>query len=395
MANAYVPGLLTPSYKPASYDDPKWVEEFMLEHIGTFRFNKLMGGTDKPIQYRYELKKKGEFMKIPLLGAARKRGVVNNMALKGREETADEHIFNVGINLYRHAFAVTEWDERRSPIELMPTLRETMMDWIKVQSRDHAIDAMFSVKLNTTMHVPMRNPDATQVLTGDPAVVNIQTQATAAEMNTWMIDNNDRVVFGVKNPSDTLPNATVFATSLAAMDSADKFGAAMINIMKDKADTAHQRRGTNPGYGIRPLTMGGDDETGYVILASLGAFNQALADTDIKEFNKSLVGGGGAKSGQSNPYFASGDLLWNNCVIKRIPEFGEHSSTVGRVIMLGKQAIIYAQGDDITFRPESDDYEHLKGLAIRESCGMAKLQRELANGKKIDANTVTGFCKIA
>lgn len=393
MANAYVTGLLNPSTKPASYDDPQWVAEFMTEHIGTFRFNKLMGGTDKPIQYRYELKKKGEFMKIPLLGAARKRGVVNNMALKGREETADEHLFNVGINLYRHAFAVTEWDERRSPVELLPTLRETMMDWIKVQSRDHAIDAMFSTALNTTHITPLRNPDATQVLVGDPAVVNIQTTATSGQLNTWIADNNDRVVFGLLNPADTLPNAA-FATCLTTMTSTDKFGAAMINIMKDKADTAHQRRGTNPGYGIRPLTMGADDETGYVILASLKSFNQALADTDIKEFNKSLVAGNGAKSGTSNPYFASGDLMWNNCVIKRIPEISEHSATVGRVIMMGKQALIYAQGDDISFRPESDDYEHLKGLAIRESCGIAKLQRELADGRKIDANTVTGFCRI-
>lgn len=393
MANAYVTGLLNPSTKPTSYNDPQWVAEFMTEHIGTFRFNKLMGGTDKPIQYRYELKKKGEFMKIPLLGAARKRGVVNNMALKGREETADEHLFNVGINLYRHAFAVTEWDERRSPVELLPTLRETMMDWIKVQSRDHAIDAMFSTALNTTHIAPLRNPDATQVLPGDPAVVNIQTTATSGQLNTWIADNNDRVVFGLLNPADTLPNAA-FATCLTTMTLTDKFGAAMINIMKDKADTAHQRRGTNPGYGIRPLTMGADDETGYVILASLKAFNQALADTDIKEFNKSLVAGNGAKSGTSNPYFASGDLMWNNCVIKRIPEISEHSATVGRVIMMGKQALIYAQGDDISFRPESDDYEHLKGLAIRESCGIAKLQRELADGRKIDANTVTGFCRI-
>lgn len=393
MANAYVTGLLNPSTKPASYDDPQWVAEFMTEHIGTFRFNKLMGGTDKPIQYRYELKKKGEFMKIPLLGAARKRGVVNNMALKGREETADEHLFNVGINLYRHAFAVTEWDERRSPVELLPTLRETMMDWIKVQSRDHAIDAMFSTALNTTHITPLRNPDATQVLMGDPAVVNIQTTATSGQLNTWIADNNDRVVFGLLNPADTLPNAA-FATCLSTMGAGDKFGAAMINIMKDKADTAHQRRGTNPGYGIRPLTMGADDETGYVILASLKSFNQALADTDIKEFNKSLVAGNGAKSGTSNPYFASGDLMWNNCVIKRIPEISEHSATVGRVIMMGKQALIYAQGDDISFRPESDDYEHLKGLAIRESCGIAKLQRELADGRKIDANCVTGFCRI-
>jgi hypothetical protein len=394
MANAYNTGFLDPTYKPTNYDDPKWVGEFMKEHIGTFRFNKLMGGTDKPVQYKYELKSRGEFMKLPLLGAARKRGVVNNMALQGREEQADQHIFNIGINLFRHAFAVTEWDERRSPVELMPHLRPVMMDWIKDQSRDHMIDAMFSVALNKPMATPLRNPDPTQVLPGDPAIVNIQTQATAAELNTWMTDNNDRVVFGTSNPADAPPVAGNFAGSVAAMGAADKFGTGMIDIMKDKADTAHQRRGTNPGYGIRPLKIGGDDETGYVILASLKAFNQLKTDSVLMDFNKALVSGAGKDSGENNPYFTSADLMWNNCVIKRVPEIGEHNATTGRVVMMGAQAMIYAQGDDISFRPAKDDYDHLHGLAIRESCGIGKLQRELTNGKKVDANLITGFCRL-
>jgi len=165
--------------------------------------------------------------------------------------------------------------------------------------------------------------------------------------------------------------------------------------LKDRADLAHKT-----GYGIEPLTLGEDDETGYVVLCSVGYFNKLRKDTEIKEFNKALVSGAGAGSGSRNPYFASGDLMWDNLVIKRIPEMGEHTDvtnttdkTFSRAILLGKQAIALCLGDDTQFRPLERDYGNMKSVAIRESLGVGKMQRELANGSKVDFGCITHIAK--
>jgi hypothetical protein len=379
------------SAKPASFDDPVWRTQYMLEWLGTFRYNKMMGGSgDTPIHYFSEVKSRGEYIKVPLLGAMRKNGVSGNMVLEGREEKADEHLYNCRIEHWRNAIGVTEWDERRRPVELLPQLRPLLMNWSKTRLRDYVTDGIWSTALHTTIHVPLRNPDATQVLSGDPAIVNVQAQATTTQLNAWLTANGDRIMFG---GNDTVPVAGNFASSVAACTTATDYpSAANLTKLKDRADLAHKS-----GYGIEPLRIGDDDETGYVLLCSLGYFNKLRNDTDIKEFNKALVQTSGSNGGgKSNPYFASGDLMWDNIVIKRIPEMGEHrdivnttDKTFSRAALLGKQAVALCLGDDTQFRPLERDYGNSKSVAIRESLGVGKIQRELANGSRIDYGVVS------
>ncbi len=390
MASPYVVGMPDVTAKPASFDDPVWRQQYMLEWIGTFRFNKLMGdGGDTPIHYVSEVKARGEYIKIPLLGAMKKKGVTGNMVLEGREEKADEHLYNCKIEHWRNAIGVTEWDERRRPVELLPQLRPLLMNWSKARLRDYIIDGLFSTGLHTTIHAPLRNHDATQVIAGDPSPTAVQTQATTTQLNAWLTANTDRIMFG---GNDTVPVSNNFVSSVqACTTNSDYPSATNVTKIKDRADLAHKA-----AYGIEPLSLGEDDETGYVLLCSLGYYNKLRQDTDIKEFNKSLVAGNGSGSGVKNPYFSSGDLMWDNVIIKRIPELGEHTDvtnttdkTYSRAILLGKQAIAMCLGDDVQFRPLERDYGNSKSVAIRESLGVGKMQRELANGSKVDFGCVT------
>lgn len=396
MASPYVTGLPDVTAKPTSFDDPAWRAQYMLEWLGSFRYNKMMGADgNSPIHYFSELKSRGEYMKIPLLAGLRKKGVTGNMVLEGREEKADQHIYNCKIEHFRNAVGVSEWDERRAPVELLPQLRPLLMNWSKTSLRDYVTDALFSVGLHKTMHVPLRNPDPTQVIAGDPAITNMQTQATTGELNAWLTANDDRVQFG---GNTTTPSAGNFVASVAAVTGGGTNypTAANLTKLKDRADLAHKS-----GYGIEPVSIGEDDESGYVMLCSLGYFNRLRLDTDIKEFNKALVAGNGAGTGQKNPYFASGDLMWDNIVIKRIPEMGEHrdvtntaDKTWSRGILLGKQAVALCLGDDTQFRPLERDYGNSKSVAIRESLGVGKIQRELASGSKIDYGCVTHIAQF-
>lgn len=392
MASPYVIGLPDATAKPTSFDDPRWKQQYMMEWVGTFRYNKMMGDTgNDPIHYFSEVKSRGEYIKVPLLGALRKKGVFGNMVIEGREEKADEHIYNCKIEHWRNAVAVTEWDERRRPVELLPEVRPLLMTWSKTRLRDYVTDALFSTGLHTTIHAPLRVHDSTQVISGDPSPTPVQAQATTTQLNAWLTANTDRIQFG---GNDTVPVSGNFASSVAACTTAGDYPSATnLTKLKDRADTAHQSPNR---YGIEPVRIGDDDETGYVLLASLGYFNKLRQDTDIKEFNKALTQNSGSGGGMKNPYFASGDLMWDNIVIKRVPEMGEHrdivnttDKTFSRAILLGKQALALCLGDDTQFRPYERDAGNIKAVAIRESLGVGKVQRELADGSKIDYGCVT------
>ena len=67
--------------------------------------------------------------------------------------------------------------------------------------------------------------------------------ATAAQRNTWLVNNSDRVLFGASKSNNT----GVYATSLTNIDNtADKLTAAQITLAKRIARTATPK--------IRPIT---------------------------------------------------------------------------------------------------------------------------------------------
>ena len=86
-------------------------------------------------------------------------------------------------------------------------------------------------------------------ITADGNVQITYAAATAGQRNTWLVNNADRVLFGI-----TKANAVsgVYATSLATVDNtADKMTAAQLTSAKRLARTANPRSGRSGSTATR------------------------------------------------------------------------------------------------------------------------------------------------
>jgi Protein of unknown function (DUF4043) len=376
------------SYSPSGFNKPVFESEFLVETVHKNPFGKYTGPENgkMPIQLKFQLKKGGQNITFPMMGRLKKRGVTGNMALEGREEALDRHKFNIAVEYFRNAVKLSERDEKFSFAQALPYVRQSLMVWSKEQMRDEIIDASFSTGFNVTMATPLINPDPTMVLPGDPVPTPIKTQATTAQLNTWLTNNADRVTFGSAAASLTPGN---FAASLGNVSGpSDAFGAKMISRMKMMAEQADPH--------ITPMEVGPNGEHYYVIFADWASFAQAQRDPDIRAFMKDSMAreGGGY---EKNPIRTGGDLEWDGCVIKKVIQMSPHdfASGKGRQVLMGINAIGVAIGADPSFSEASiKDYDFISGIGIKECRGSAKMQRDYGAGRMVDYATITGFSNL-
>jgi len=390
---SYAVGYGTESLNPSGFNLPLFKTTYMTEYVRTNRFNKYMGmDATMPIQIDVQLKKGGQNITFPIMGRLQKRGVAGNMPLAGREEDLARFSHNVTVEYFRNGVLLTERDEHMTFAKALPQVRPHLMTWSKEQLRDAIIDAMFSVSPGVTILPSLVNPDATQVLPGDPAPVIISSQASPAQLNTWTTNNADRIVFGGASTNLAAGN---FATSIGNVNAAtDMFGAHIVDRMKMAAELA------NPH--MTPIEIGDDGEEYWVIFCDPFTFAQAQYDPDILAFNQNARAREGS-GWNKNPMRTGGDLEWNGCIIRKIQEMTPIGAgtipgvagAYGRAILVGAQAIAVGLGMDADFRErKDDDYGHLKGIGITECRGCNKFQRNMQGGNYIDNSCVTAFVKL-
>lgn len=373
------------SYSPAGFNKPLFEQQYMLETIHKNPFGKYTGGGEKmPIQLMFQLKKGGQNITFPMMARVSGNGVTGNMPLEGREYVLDRQKFNITVEYFRNAVALSKRDEKFSFAQALPNVRNGLMNWSKEQMRDEIIDASFSVTNNVTMIAPIVNPDPLRVLPGDPAVVPIKVQATTAQLNTWLGNNGDRVIFGGSAASLVPGN---FAGSIGNVTATtDRFGAAMISRMKMTAEQADPH--------ITPIEVGDMGENYFVIFCDPFSFSQAQNDPTIRSFMKDSLAREGA-GWNKNPLRTGGDLEWDGCVIKKVIQMKPHSGTVGRQILMGTQAIGFAIGQEPSFSEASvKDYDFKIGVGLTECRGSAKIQRDYGAGRLVDYATVTSFSAL-
>jgi Protein of unknown function (DUF4043) len=84
-----------------------------------------------------------------------------------------------------------------------------------------------------------------------------------------------------------------------------------------------------------------------------------------------------ADRGPGNPLFHAGDLMWENCIIREIPEIGTMANA-GAVAcqpfhVLGGQAVGVAWQQRPTAIKDEYDYGRVKGVGIEMQMGVKKL----------------------
>jgi len=326
-----------------------WDDQFFAEYIRSNQFTKYMGTSmSSIIQLKDDLTRKaGDSVTFATVRRLAGAGVTGSTTLEGQEEVVNARSLKVSVDVIRHAIAVNDWDEQKSAIDLMNAGRDGLMDWAMGKLRADIITALGNI-------------------TADADVAVTMAAASNAQMDTWLTNNADRVLFGAAVANSV---SNDWSTSMATLDNtADKMTAATLSLAKRRARTASPH--------IRPTRVNNDEEWYVVLMPSL-VFRDFRADTTILDTLKYA-----ADRGASNPLFTSGDLIYDGMIIREIPEIpviatggnGHVSLQCARSYLLGAQAVGIAWAQRTKSVTNNRDYGFQHGAGVMEIRGVQKLR---------------------
>jgi N4-gp56 family major capsid protein len=344
-----------------------WTQKFLLEYVRESSLLPYMGTSETSIfRIRNELKDQGgAYINIPLITRLKGRGVRGAEVLKGNEDDLGNYNDQVRIDWLRNAVKVPKSTSYKTDIDLFDAAKSQLKTWDAEVLRDDVIDALGSV-------IIPGNADVNGIAGTDSAIT--YSAATAAQRNTFLVNNADRVLFGASRSN---ASSLVFATAAALVNNTTgKLSAATISLAKRMAKTA----GNLTGAHIRPFKS--DMTAGrewYVLFVNTLAFRDLSQDTTIIAANTNAR----AREGdgmERNPLFQDGDLLYQGVIIREMPELpiltgaGAAGIDIGMNFFCGQSAVAIAYGQDPMLRIDlKEDYEFRPGVAIEELRGQKKI----------------------
>jgi len=325
----------------------QWQSDFWVEYLRENQFTPYFGTTmDAMIQLQTDLTRKpGDTVVFPTVRNLVGAGVTGNTVLEGNEEILNARSLNVVVSVLRHAVAVSEWDEQKSVIDLLQAGRQVLKNWAANKLRADIITSLGAI-------------------TADGNVQLTYAAASAAQRNTWLVNNSDRVLFGASKSNNT----GVYATSLTNIDNtADKLTAAQITLAKRIARTATPK--------IRPIRINNDEEW-FVMFCPSMVFRDLMLDPVIINALQYAW-----NRGSDNPLFTAGDLIYDGVIIREIPELPVIAdvgagATVdcGASYMCGAQAVGIAWAQRTKVISNTRDYGFFNGVGVEEIRGVQKLR---------------------
>ena len=343
-----------------------WDSDFFTEYVRKNQFARYMGTTmGAMIQVREDLTRKaGDTVVFPTVRRLIGAGVTGNAILEGNEEILNARSLNLTVSAFRHAVAVSEWDEQKSVIDLREAAREALMIWELEKMRNDIITSL-------------------EAMTADGNVQVSYAAATAAQRNAWMVNNADRVLFGASKSNAV---SGVMATALLTINNtAGKMTAAEVTLAKRIARTASPR--------IRPISVNDDEEWFVMFMPSL-PFRDLMNDPVIINTLQYAW-----DRGRDNPLFTAGDLIYNGVIIREVPEMpviagaGAGGIDVAASVLCGAQALGIAWAQRMKSTTNVRDYQFFHGVGLSEMRGIGKLRfgtdPTVDTTKPVDAGIVT------
>ena len=345
-----------------------WDSDFFTEYVRKNQFARYMGTTmGAMIQVREDLTRKaGDTVVFPTVRRLIGAGVTGNAILEGNEEILNARSLNLTVSAFRHAVAVSDWDEQKSVIDLREAAREALMVWELEKMRNDIITSL-------------------EAMTADGNVQVSYAAATAAQRNAWMVNNADRVLFGASKSNAV---SGVMATALLTINNtAGKMTAAEVTLAKRIARTASPR--------IRPISVNDDEEWFVMFMPSL-PFRDLMNDPVIINTLQYAW-----DRGRDNPLFTAGDLIYNGVIIREVPEMpviagaGAGGIDVAASVLCGAQALGVAWAQRMKSTTNTRDYGFFHGCGISEMRGIGKLRfgvdPTVDTTKPVDAGIVTVY----
>jgi hypothetical protein len=343
-------------------------KEITREYIRQNLFSPYMGNEMTAIiRVVNDLKKGGEQVNIPLV-ARLKNQAVGSGILVGNEESIDNYGYRAWIDWARNAIKINNAEEQKSSVDLFAEAKPLLEDWGKELHRDEIVDGFYALPSEAS-------PAGLGSTAGQRVNGILFDAATAAQRNTWITDNADRILVGGAQGNLVAGN---FASSMANITTGMTLSAATITKAKRLAKKANPR--------IRPYQLKNGREY-FVLFAGSNAFRDLQADTTIINANtqaRAREGNGMDK----NPLFQDGDLIYNGIIIREIPELdirlptfyttaGTGAIQVAPSFLCGQSAMAFAWGraPTPTFLKE-DDYQFFRGAGIKMAYGISKIAKK-------------------
>jgi hypothetical protein len=328
----------------------KYLSEFFREYIRNSRFSRYTGtGNNNVITIKEDRKR----IEVPLVTRLKGNGVTGSSTLRGNGEAIGNYGLLLTPTYYRHAVEFDKEEMEKPNIDLMKAAKPLLMDWAKELQRDHIIEGMGAIYNGTTY-----------ANYGD---------ATAGALDTWNTNNNDRILYGAVKSNNTSGDHT---TSLGTLDgAADQLDTGIISLAKRMAQQADPH--------IRPLRTS-EDEEAFIMFCDPYAFRDLKSDTAIQQAQRE----GLQRGAKFQPLMTGGDLLWDNVIIREIPEIadfidganapwgaqaagddlstaGDTNTRVGVCFLCGQQALSYGLGQrPNTVVDRTYDYNFQPGVAV-------------------------------
>lgn len=326
----------------------------------------------------------GEQINVPLIARLNASGVGRG-TLRGNEESIDNYGQRLWIDWSRNAVVIDNAEEQKSSVDLFAEAKPMLVDWGKEKQRDEICDAFYALPSESA-------PVGLGSFAGQRVNGILFDAATAAERNTWITNNADRVLIGSSNANLVAGN---FASSMANITSGMTLSGALVNRMKRSAKKANPR--------IRPYKLKENGTEWFVLFVGQEQFRDAQNDTDIKTANQNSR----SRENQGylkNPIFVDGDLLYNGVIIREVPELSIRLPTfyatagagatvqVAPAFMCGQTALAWCWGKmpTPTFLKE-DDYQFLRGAGIKMAYGVGKVAKKNPAGLFKEWGIYTGF----
>jgi hypothetical protein len=341
----------------------RFKKKVLREYVRGGRFEPVIGTDEnKVIQVVKELKK----CSLPLIGKLGGAGVRGSSQLSGSEQALSNYAYTLQPTYLRQGVLIDNEEREKSEFDLFKEAKPALMNWMMETKRDQMIQAFGAIEAGGTYY----NYGGVEAsgATGSSA-------ASAANMDTWNTNNQDRIIYGTTKTS----TAGDHTTSLSGIASTEVMSSDLVELMKRMAQDADPL--------IRPIMVKGD-EPWYILYLGKYAFRDLRDDaTLLASMQNSLA------RNKDNPLFAGGDLLWDGVIIKELPDLdkfidstgsglwdgvwganatgdslatgGTSSARVSVGFFCGAQALGFGIGRTASMkRRKEDDYEHLNGIAI-------------------------------
>jgi hypothetical protein len=367
----------------------KFTKEINREYVRQNLFSPYMGeDMSAIIRLRRELTEAGNQMNVPLV-AALQGTAIGSGTLVGNEEKIDDYGMRLWIDYARNAVVSSKSARRKDSAMVFDEARSLLSDWGKSLQRDEIVGALYAL--------PSESAPANIDTSAGQRINGILFQSsTAAQKNTWLTDNSDRVLFG-----NVMTNysAGVFATAVGTLDkTSDKCSRATMRLLKRIAKRATPK--------LRPYKVE-DGREYFVAFHGQRTFRDLKLDLDT--INKDARPR--EEPGLKNPIFQDGDLIDDGVIHREVPEIdtlapayytnagtadtggtNAGNSDVRPVWMCGQGAMAFGWGQMArpTQRDETD-YQFLRGVGVEMAYGIGKMFKKTIAGNLREWSIATGF----